>query len=162
PAPVIENLVGPSVPLAVGSQANIKFLYSAIGNLESHSVSIDWGDGTLEPVTAISPGLIQAGHAFSSTGVYTVQVRVSDGLGNVTTASFQYVVIYDPNGGFVTGGGWIMSPAGAYAPNPGLAGKATFGFVSKYQKGANVPTGDTQFQFQVADFKFQSTEYQWL
>ena len=27
---------------------------------------------------------------------------------------FECVVIYDPNGGFVTGGGWIQSPPGAY------------------------------------------------
>jgi hypothetical protein len=74
----------------------------------------------------------------------------------------QYVVVYDPNGGFVTGGGWINSPAGAYAANPGLTGKATFGFVSKYEKGATIPTGQIQFQFQVAGFNFQSTAYQWL
>ncbi len=28
------------------------------------------------------------------------------------------VVIYDPDGGFVTGGGWINSPAGAYSADP--------------------------------------------
>ena len=39
---------------------------------------------------------------------------------------------------------------------------ATFGFVSKYQKGANVPSGDTQFQFQAAGFNFHSTIYDWL
>lgn len=71
-------------------------------------------------------------------------------------------MVYDPNGGFVTGGGWINSPVGAYSPSPALTGKATFDFVSKYQKGASVPTGQTQFEFQVADFSFQSTAYQWL
>jgi hypothetical protein len=77
-------------------------------------------------------------------------------------AVFQFVVIYDPSAGFVTGGGWIDSPAGAYTPNPALTGKATFGFVSKYQKGASVPTGQTEFQFQVANLNFHSTSYQWL
>jgi hypothetical protein len=72
------------------------------------------------------------------------------------------VVAYDPNGGFVTGGGWINSPAGAYVSNPALAGKANFGFVSKYQKGSNVPTGETEFQFKVASLNFQSTSYDWL
>ena len=42
------------------------------------------------------------------------------------------------------------SPAGAYAADPALTGKANFGFVSKYQKGATVPTGKTEFQFQPA------------
>jgi hypothetical protein len=55
-----------------------------------------------------------------------------------------------------------MSPAGAYAAGPALSGKANFGFVSKYQKGATVPTGETEFQFQVASFNFHSEAYQWL
>ena len=33
--------------------------------------------------------------------------------------------------GFVTGGGWINSPVGAYVPDPELAGRANFGFVFK-------------------------------
>lgn len=56
-------------------------------------------------------------------------------------------MVYDPAAGFVTGGGWINSPAGAYSANTDLTGKATFGFVSKYQNGATVPTGNTEFQF---------------
>jgi hypothetical protein len=66
------------------------------------------------------------------------------------------------NGGFVTGGGWINSPSGAYVASPTLTGRDNFDFVSKYQKGATVPTGQTQFQFQVANLNFQSTSYQWL
>ncbi len=58
-------------------------------------------------------------------------------------------------------GGWITSPAGAYVLDTTLAGKATFGFVSKYQKGATVP-GNTEFQFKVADLNFKSTSYDWL
>jgi hypothetical protein len=62
----------------------------------------------------------------------------------------------------VTGGGWINSPAGAYTPDTSLSGKATFGFVSKYKKGADVPTGKTQFNFHVADLNFHSDSYDWL
>ena len=62
----------------------------------------------------------------------------------------------------VTRGGWINSPAGAYTSNANLSGKANFGFVSNYQKGANVPTGQTEFQFNVANFNFHSTSYEWL
>ena len=38
----------------------------------------------------------------------------------------------------------------------------SFGFVSKYQKGAAIPTGETEFQFQVANFNFHSATYEWL
>ena len=43
-----------------------------------------------------------------------------------------------------------------------MEGKATFGFVSKYKKGAIVPTGNTEFIFHAGDLKFKSTSYQWL
>ena len=77
-------------------------------------------------------------------------------------ATYQYVVVYDPGAGFVTGGGWINSPAGAYYLNPTLAGKATFGFVSKYKKGQTTPDGDTEFQFHAAGMNFTLTAYDWL
>jgi predicted lipoprotein with Yx(FWY)xxD motif len=43
-----------------------------------------------------------------------------------------------------------------------LTGNATFGFVSKYKKGNNEPTGDTEFQFALANLLFKSTAYEWL
>ena len=94
-------------------------------------------------------------------------VRVDADLNNAGTTTsittvYQFVVIYDTSAGFVTGGGWMISPPGAYVGNPALTGKANFGFVSKYQKGANVPTGDTEFQFQAGGFNFKSTVYEWL
>jgi hypothetical protein len=94
--------------------------------------------------------------------VYRVTVTLADDDGGSDTEVFEYVVIYDPNGGFVTGGGWIVSPAGAYTPDPSLSGKATFGFVSKYLKGAKVPSGNTQFVFHAGDMNFHSTSYEWL
>jgi hypothetical protein len=51
---------------------------------------------------------------------------------------------------------------GAYKADSSLAGKATFGFVSKYKKGADVPTGNTEFQFKAGDLNFHSTSYEWL
>jgi hypothetical protein len=43
-----------------------------------------------------------------------------------------------------------------------VSGKANFGFVSKYQKGANTPSGDTEFQFKEGNMNFKSTSYEWL
>jgi hypothetical protein len=74
----------------------------------------------------------------------------------------QYIVIFDPAAGFVTGGGWIMSPAGACQLTAACAtqtGKANFGFVSKYKKGLNTPEGQTEFQFQAGDINFHSSAY---
>ena len=41
-------------------------------------------------------------------------------------------------------------------------GKATFRFVSKYKKGATVPTGETEFQTRAGNLDFHSDNYQWL
>ncbi len=100
---------------------------------------------------------------FGEPGVHSICVRGWDIFRNVEGAEECILLaVYDPEGGFVTGGGWINSPAGAYAPDPDLTGKANFGFVSKYKKGATVPTGQTEFQFKVADLNFKSDSYDWL
>lgn len=94
-------------------------------------------------------------------GVYTVKAVAFGGC--LKTEDF--LTVYDAETsltGFVTGGGWIWSPAGAYKSDLTLEGKTTFGFVSKYKKGANVPTGQTEFQFKVAGLNFRSTSYDWL
>ncbi len=95
-------------------------------------------------------------------GVYTLTVSAKDGAGNVADPESVMFVVYDPQGGFVTGGGWIESPAGAYEADPALAGKASFGFVSKYKKGASTPTGQTEFVFQAGGLNFHSSSYDWL
>jgi hypothetical protein len=117
------------------------------------SITWDWGDGT----QSTSAGATET-HSYLEAGVYTVTLYV----GGDFMADFEYVVVYDPAAGFVTGGGWIDSPAGAYRADLSLTGKANFGFVSKYKKGASIPTGDTTFKFKAADFEFESTSYDWL
>jgi hypothetical protein len=89
-------------------------------------------------------------------------VTVTDDDGGSDSRAFEYIVVFDPEGGFITGGGWINSPAGAYVSEPELTGKANFGFVSKYKKGATVPTGNTEFQFKAGDLNFRSDSYDWL
>ena len=89
-------------------------------------------------------------------------MTVTDDDGDSGTEIFQFVIVYDPSAGFVTGGGWIYSEAGNYLPDLNLEGNATFGFVSKYKKGASVPTGNTEFQFHAGDLNFHSTSYDWL
>ncbi|HEY6948784.1 MAG TPA: hypothetical protein VI297_08210, partial [Gemmatimonadales bacterium] len=96
------------------------------------------------------------------TGVYNICVTGTDAAGNTSAPMCTLLAVYDASAGFATGGGWINSPAGAYVPDPTLTGKANFGFVSKYQKGATIPTGDTEFQFQTAGLNFKSTSYDWL
>jgi parallel beta-helix repeat protein len=113
----------------------------------------DWGDNT-----PAGPGPT---HTYADAGIYDVCLTVNDGM-EYSEPVCTFVVVYDPSAGFVTGSGWIDSPEDAYVPDPSLTGKANFGFVSKYKKGANVPTDQTEFQFQTADLNFHSSSYDWL
>jgi MBG domain (YGX type)/Ig-like domain CHU_C associated len=89
--------------------------------------------------------------------VFKVTAAAGSGCGNAAT-SIAYLAVYDPSGGFVTGGGWINSPYGALV-GTNLTGKANFGFVSKYKKGSNVPDGNTEFQFHEGNLNFSSSSY---
>ena len=120
--------------------------------------SWDWGDGFVSTETTASE-TISATHTYTEAGVYRVQFIVTDTCGNTDTAVSEYIPVYDPNGGFVTGGGWIWSPAGAYKNDLTLEGKASFGFVAKYKKGSNVPDGHTEFHFRAGNLNFNSTSY---
>jgi len=133
--------------------------------LDTHAVVWNWGDGSSSPgVLAESngSGTVKGEHSYSVPGVYRVMATVTDQASASGQSVFEFVVVYDPGAGFVAGGGWISSPAGAYSPNPVLTGMASFGFQSKYQRGTTVPFGHTQFQFHAADLSFESTRYQWL
>ena len=124
------------------------------------------GDLDCSQTTSGADVNVAASHVYTETGVYEVTLTVDYGGGYLQEATFQYVVVFDPSGGFVTGGGWIDSPPGAYTPDdptdPDLVGKANLGFVSKYKKGATVPEGSTSFKFDAGDLSFASEEYQWL
>lgn len=123
---------------------------------DDNSSGIDLKSGTIngDPIP-------EGGYAIDHAGVYEFILSATDSGGNTSTESGIFVV-YDSTAGFVTGGGWIDSPEGAYKLNTELIGKANFGFVSKYQKGAVVPTGNTQFQFKTGELNFNSTSYDWL
>ncbi|MFP5263770.1 MAG: HYR domain-containing protein [Blastocatellia bacterium] len=113
-----------------------------------------------------STGAVSLSYSFASAGVYFVKLTVTDSCGGSGVATTvdgldAMVVIYDSES-FVTGGGWINSPAGAYVANAALVGKANFGFNSKYHNGSSIPTGQTEFQFKAGNFNFHSTDYEWL
>ena len=100
-------------------------------------------------------------HIYAEAGIYDVCLTVNDGMVD-SQAVCTSAVIYDPSAGFVTGGGWIDSPAGALTADETLTGTANFGFVSKYLKKSPVPTGQTEFMFQAASLNFHSDNYKWL
>jgi hypothetical protein len=160
--PQIDGVATDSAePVPLGAPVGAAAIFTDPDSGDAHTATWNWGDGTTAPGTV--DGLtISGNHTYPTAGVYTVTLTVTDAAGEADTAEYQYVVVYDPTAGFVTGGGWIDSRAGAYEFDPSAYGKATFGFVSKYKKGATVPTGNTEFQFTAGDLNFHSTSYDWL
>ena len=147
--------------MALGTNASVTASFTDVGTLDTHTCAYAWGDATTS-TGAAAAGVCTATHVYTAPGVYAVDVTVTDDDGGSATKRYEYIVVYDPNAGFVTGGGFIESAAGAYVADPTLVGRANFGFVAKYKKGATVPDGQTQFQFQAASFNFHSIAYQWL
>jgi PKD repeat protein len=151
--------------VTIDTTVNASAEFSDADDGGAHVATWDWGDGTTSTGSVDqSANTVSGSHDYDEPGVYSVSVTVTDANGDGVSAAavFRYVVVYDPDGGFVTGGGWIDSPAGAYAADEDLTGKATFGFVAKYHNGANVPEGSTEFQFKAGDLKFKATLYEWL
>jgi hypothetical protein len=131
---------------------------------DTHTCAVNWGDDTAgyDDVACVQDdGLSGVPHTYTAAGVYTIAATVTDDDGGVGYAE-KMVVVYDPSAGYVSGEGWIQSPAGAYKADPAMTGKASFGFVSKYRKGAKVPDGNTVFVFQAGDLNFHSSAYDWL
>ena len=164
-APTLGAISVDMALVPVNTTINASATFTDPGTLDIHAASWDWGDGTSagNVTQGAGFGTVDDSHSYSVPGVYTLKLTVTDNDSDVSNESvYQYVVVYDPSGGFVTGGGWIDSPAGAYKADESLSGKATFGFVAKYKKGATVPDGNTEFQFKAGDLNFKSTSYEWL
>lgn len=164
---VIDSSVSEHV-LAIEEFATFGGNFSDDGSPDTHTAvwSFENNGGTDTRAGTVNEGAgggtVSDSFSFSEAGVYSVTLTVEDDDGAATTSASRIFVVYDPSGGFVTGGGWITSPAGAYPADPELTGKAHFGFVSRYKHGATVPTGNTSFQFQAASLRFKSSSYEWL
>jgi hypothetical protein len=169
-APVVTAVVLPSGPFAVNTPLTVEANFTDVGTGDEHTLSFALGDGQIVAGTVNETGgsgSASASVAYSQAGVYTVTATATDDDGDSGSRSSAlhapaYVVVFDPSGGFVTGGGWIWSPAGAYTADPALSGKASFGFVSKYLPGATKPSGSTQFRFQAGNLTFKSESFDWL
>ena len=148
-APAITSITGPTAPVQLGASATVNATYVDPGTADTHTANIMWDDSTSSTVSCAG-GTCTAPHTFAAAGVYSVTVVVSDDDGGSDSATFNYVVVVNATGGFVTGGGWIDTPSG----------KGTLNVDAKYQKNDPLPKGNTQFKLAGSDFK--STSYDWL
>ncbi len=171
-APELAPIQIPSSVTPIGSTASATAGLTDPGELGGHVASWDWGDGTSStgaiPASATGSATITGNHAYTEPGVYTLTLGVADPSGQSATTSYLYVVVYDPNGSFATGGGWIVPGGASSDPGdilPGLDGasKANFGFTIKYRNGASTtPGGSLTFHYKTGDLDLSSTGLDWL
>ena len=178
-ATVTVNNVAPSLgpitvsgdPVATGTLVTASASFSDPGSADTHFGEVQWD--AADVFVSATPGVDQPTKGLVATsaalpaGVYTVTLKVTDDDGGYDTRTAPtYVVVYDPSGRFVTGGGWFISPASACAPVLCTtftgAGKASFGFVSSQLKSRDVPSGEIEFDFQAGGLNFKSTSYESL
>jgi probable HAF family extracellular repeat protein len=165
PVPPTLGTITANDPVAAGAPVNVSVAFTDFNTSDTHTAQWTWGDASAPSVGTVTElggaGNASASHVFTAAGVYRVSVTITDSDGQAATVS-RDVVVYDSAAGSVSGSGWFNSPMGAYTADTTLAGRADFGFVSKYKKGATAPTGQTTFQFQTAQLRFRSDVYDWL
>jgi hypothetical protein len=124
------------------------------------------GATVTEPVGSKN-GTVKGTYTFKDPGVYKVTLKVTDNTGVTSWVDTQddleaFIVVYDPQGGWAVGGGWIYSPLGALASDPTMIGKLSFGFNSKFFKGATNPKGESQLDFLLGNLDFNALNYDYL
>lgn len=93
--PSITALTGMPAAINEGEFITLTGAFTDPGKLDSHTVLIDWGDGTTSTgmVNQTDGGGTASGtHAYAQGGVYTVTVRVSDDDGGTSSASTTAIV----------------------------------------------------------------------
>ncbi|HEX9269742.1 MAG TPA: PKD domain-containing protein [Candidatus Limnocylindria bacterium] len=151
----------------VGTPVSFSGTFSDPGTPDTHTA--EWSFDALTAAGAVTEsagsGAASATYTFTAAGVYAVTLRVTDddgATGQATTVggAQALIVVYDTQAGFVTGGGTIVSPAGAYRADPALAGRASFAFSARYQ--ASTPRGEAGFRFALAGFELAASTIDWL
>lgn len=91
-APTVE--VGGDRSVAFGTPVAVGGSFGDPGLADTHTASIDWGDGTVESVTVDQVNdTLSAGHNYGALGDYTVTVIVTDGDGGIGQDSFLVSVL---------------------------------------------------------------------
>jgi hypothetical protein len=82
----------------VGSGPSLSASFTDPGTLDTHTCSIDWGDGT-RTSPAVTGRTCSQAHSYSATGFYIITVKVADDDGGVGTKSV-LVAVYNPTSSF--------------------------------------------------------------
>lgn len=101
--------------------------------------------------------------AISTAGVYPVTAQFAGDALHRGSGTSAVLVVYNPEGGFVTGGGWLL-PDGADDMLPGGSpyGKTNFGFIARYRDDTTIPHGNVELQYHNGNINLKSVALEWL
>ncbi len=162
-SPTATGLVATPDLTNIGTSVSVATTFADPGTNDTHTATVAWGDGP--PTTATvaessGSGGVSASHTYTTPGMYTVTVVITDDDGGSVTVSTD-VVVYDPTDDFVTANGNFASPSGAYTPgnpsDPNYTGNAHIEFLVRY--GVPDPTGHGEFRFNAADLEMEATGF---
>lgn len=97
-APDVDPIVAPAAAVR-GQNVEFASAFSDVGTLDFHSVTWDFGDGTIVTQSDVGPGALSACHSYLAAGSYTVKLTVVDDDGGsacVTTTITVVVAQLEP------------------------------------------------------------------
>lgn len=157
-APVVGPITASS-PVVAGTRAMFSADFTDRNRADTHTATWFWGDTCTRTAGTVTEsdgaGTASGDHVFCSPGVYPIALTVTDNTG-LSAMVARDIVVVAPSGAAVAGGGWFMSPQGAYRKQRIYAGRASFSFVSA---PTNPGAGPMTLKFRVADMDFRSTGY---
>jgi PKD repeat protein len=157
-APQLTQINAPAAPVAVINAVPVSITF-ADHNLTS--ALIEWGDGSADTYAAGDANTLAGSHLYAMPGLYALKVTLTDACGAQASSTYEYVMVNAPADGFITGGGWINSPAGALVGTTAM-GKASYSFDAKYNPATGLSSGSATFDFPAGALNFASTRIDWL
>ncbi|MCL4262355.1 MAG: tandem-95 repeat protein [Anaerolineae bacterium] len=90
-APTLATI--PNQNVGIGEQVEFTAVFTDPGLLDSHTATVDWGDGQTTPGTVNQPAMsVSSTHSYTAAGVYTVTVTLTDDDGAESSTSFTVTV----------------------------------------------------------------------
>ncbi len=168
--PVLGAITAPNTPVQTNTEITASATFTDLNVSDTHTAIWDWGDGTTSNgtiVEASGSGSVNGVHTYTTPGVYTIKLTVSDNNNGSATSTYQYVPIYAPTTKSASGKNEFNSPAGAISADPSATGVATFGFSAQYDANGNViPSGNSWASLSLQEgstkITFNATEYNWF
>ena len=116
-APVVGPIQMPDV-VHPAEAVSLALSFRDRNKQESHSATVDWGDGSGPQAAGVSEskgqGALSAAHTYANAGFYTIVVRVTDSAGRVTSQA-RHLDIFPYCVPGIVGGGSLASDVGRTA-----------------------------------------------